>query len=74
MKIVKKMEKMKIVSKKSKKSKNTRKNLYLFTNGHFRDPNDFIGKTVTLTFQARSANTHFRGVVMGSHADFVENA
>ena len=55
---------------KSEKSKNTTKNQDLFTNGHFPDPDDLIGKTVTLTFQARSANTHFRGVVMGSNDEF----
>ena len=56
------------------KSKFIRKNQQLFTNGHFPAPYDPIGKTVTLTFQARSVRTHFRGVVMGSNADFNKNA
>ena len=56
------------------KSKFARKNQQLFTNGHFPAPYDPIGKTVTLTFQARSVRTHFRGVVMGSNADFNKNA
>ena len=55
------------------KSKFTRKNQQFFTNGHFPAPYDPIGKTVTLTFQARSVRTHFRGVVMGSNADFNKN-
>ena len=56
------------------KSKFTRKNQQVFTNRHFPAPYDPIGKTVTLTFQARSVRTHFRGVVMGSNADFNKNA
>ena len=56
------------------KSKSIRKNQQFFTNGHFPAPYDPIGKTVTLTFQARSVRTHFRGVVMGSNADFNKNA
>ena len=56
------------------KSKFTSKNQQFFTNGHFPAPYDPIGKTVTLTFQARSVRTHFRGVVMGSDADFNKNA
>ena len=43
------------------KSKSIRKNHQIFTNGHFLAPYDPIGKTVTLTFQARSVRTHFRG-------------
>ena len=43
------------------KSKFTRKNPQIFTNGHFPAPYNLIGKTVTLTFQARSVRTHFGG-------------
>ena len=39
---------------------------------HFPAPHGAIFKKIILTLKAGSAYTHFRGVVMGSNADFME--
>ena len=58
---------------KSRKSKNSNKNQKLYTIVHLPARIDAILKKIILTLQAASARTHFRGGVMGSNADFMEN-
>ena len=57
----------------SRKPKSPRKNQKLGTIVHLPARMDAILKKIILTLQAASAYTHFRGGVMGSNADFVEN-
>ena len=57
----------------SRKPKSQRKNQKLGTIVHLPAPMDAILKKNILTWQAASAFTHFRGDVMGSNADFMEN-
>ena len=58
---------------KSRNSKNSNKNQKLYTIGHLSARIDAILKKIILTLQAASARTHFRGGVMGSNADLIEN-
>ena len=58
----------------SRKPKSRRKNQKLGTIVHLPTSMDAILKKIILTLQAASAYTHFRGGVMGSNADFMENA
>ena len=58
---------------KSQKSKNSNKNQKLYTIVHLPARIDAILKKIILTLQAASVRTHFRGGVMGSNADFMEN-
>ena len=57
----------------SRKPKSPRKNQKLGTIVHLPARMDAILKKIILTLQAASAYTHFRGGVMGSNADFMEN-
>ena len=57
----------------SRKPKSPRKNQKLGTIVHLPARMDAILKKIILTLQAASAYTHFRGCVMGSNADFMEN-
>ena len=56
-----------------RKPKSPRKNQKLGTIVHLPARMDAILKKIILTLQAASAYTHFRGGVMGSNADFMEN-
>ena len=58
---------------KSRKSKNSNKNQKLYTIVHLPARIDAILKKIILTLQAASVRTHFRGGVMGSNVDFMEN-
>ena len=58
---------------KSRKSKNSNKSQKLYTIVHLPARIDAILKKIILTLQAASVRTHFRGGVMGSNADFMEN-
>ena len=57
----------------SRKPKSPRKSQKLGTIVHLPARMDAILKKFILTLQAASAYTHFRGGVMGSNADFMEN-
>ena len=57
----------------SRKLKSPRKNQKLGTIVHLPARMETILKKVMLTLQSTSAYSHFRGGVMGSHADFMEN-
>ena len=57
----------------SRKPKSQRKRQKLGTIVHLPARMDAILKKIILTLQAASAYTHFRGGVMGSNADFMEN-
>ena len=57
----------------SRKPKSPRKNQKLGTIVHLPARMDAILKKIILTLQAASAYTHFRGGVMGSNADLMEN-
>ena len=56
-----------------RKRKSPRKNQKLGTIVHLLVRMDAILKKIILTLQAASAYTRFRGGVMGSNADFMEN-
>ena len=58
---------------KSRKSKNSNKNQKLYTIGHLPAQTRRDIEKIILTLQAASARTHFRGGLMGSNADFMEN-
>ena len=57
----------------SRKAKSPRKNQQLGAIVHLPARMDAILKKIILTLQAASAYTHFKGGVMGSNADFMEN-
>ena len=57
----------------SRKPKSPIKNRKLGTIVHLPARMDAILKKIILTLQAASAYTHFRGGVMGSNGDFMEN-
>ena len=57
----------------SRKLKSPRKNQKLGTIVHLLARMDAILKKIILTLQAASAYTHFRGGVMGSNANVMEN-
>ena len=57
----------------SRKSRSPIKNQKLGTIVHLPARMDAILEKIVPILQAASAYTHFRGGVMGSHADFMEN-